>query len=88
MELDYIIYTAVIVIAIAFVALGSLAIDVTKRKWVNNTVDKLSDKIEKKTSVQELEKIKAYLEKNKKYLASQTYKAGLIKIEKLQKHMA
>jgi len=82
MNTEYILYAAVIIVVISFVALLYIFIIDIKKKIVNKKIDKFSIRSGKKVTQKELEKILKYIEKNKKYLTASAYKIGMYKIDK------
>ena len=87
MNAEYILYAAVIIVVISFVALLYILILDIKKKIVNKKIDKFSIRSGKKVTHKELDKILKYIEKNKKYLTASAYKIGMYKIDKARTRM-
>ena len=87
MNVEYILYVAVIIVLLAFISLLYMFIIGTKKKIVNKKIDKFSIKSGKRITSKELDKILKYIEKNKKYLTPSAYKIGMYKIDKARLRM-
>jgi uncharacterized protein YoxC len=87
MNIEYILYLAVIIVALAFISLLYMFITSTKKKIVNKKIDKFSIRSGKRVTRKELDKILKYIEKNKKYLTPSAYKIGMYKIDKARLRM-
>lgn len=87
MNIEYILYAAVIIVTVSFMALIYLFTVDMKKRMVNNKIEKFSIKSGKKVTQQELDRILQYIERNKKYLTSSAYKMGMYKIDKARARM-
>jgi ABC-type glycerol-3-phosphate transport system permease component len=88
MNIKYILYIAVIIVALAFILLLLyMFITSMKKKIVNKRIDKFSIRSGNRVTHKELDKILKYIEKNKKYLTPSAYKIGMYKIDKARLRM-
>lgn len=87
MNIEYILYVAVMVVIVSFIALIYLFTIDMKKRMVNNKIDKFSIKSGKRVTQQELDRIMQYIERNKKYLSPNAYKMGMYKIDKAKARM-
>lgn len=87
MNIEYILYVAVMVVIVSFIALIYLFTIDMKKRMVNNKIDNFSIKSGKRVTQKELDRIMHYIERNKKYLSPSAYKIGMYKIDRAKARM-
>ena len=86
-DIDTMLYFAVIMVTVALILIASIAITSIKKKLVKKKIDRFSIRSGKRVTQKELDKILKYIEKNKSYLSPSAYKMGVYKINKAKMRM-
>lgn len=84
MKTEYILFSAVLVVVVAFIMVFLIVIKDMKKKMVRKKIDKFNDNSTLKVTQKELDRMLSYIEKNKKHLTPSLYKESINKITKVQ----
>ena len=80
MKIEYILFSAVVVVVIAFMMIFLIVIKDIKKKIVRKHIDNFNNTMNQKVTKKELDSIVKYAERNKKYLTPTLYKRTLNKV--------
>jgi len=84
MNIEYILYLSIAIVALAGFSLIYVLIISMKKKLVHRAINKFSIHRSHPLTHQELDSFMGYIKKNKKYLSDSAYKVGMYKVKKIR----